>query len=714
MVLEKFSKLGGLQMEKLHLFAEFIIFAVVVLVYVFKSLEKKNIVEKIKKSFEDKERIYKVLSPIIGTGFITIIKIDMDGKIRFMSPELEERLGYSKGELNGISIERISNKEELIIEKQNIEKLLRGELKSSTMDKRIKDNQGRWVWFHCNYSTVEIDDEKDKEFIMYCIDIDWRKQTENSLSQSFELNELLLNSIDTKIAAFDYNGDVIAVNKAMEEFCINNKINNQIKKGSSFQQVHTSLSGKDISKNVKRITKVREVFTGKRDSYTFESYYEQNLKKNWYLTSVSSLENEGGAIVSYTDITKRKELEEKLVKSEEKYRKLLSLLPVAVFLCGNDGIEYCNNEGVKLLRLNGAEDAIGRSLINYIHTDYKLDFMDKFMDPQEFPICGSSYGTSELFINSVGESVPVEIEYTNLVSDDENMSLFIIKDVSEKVKANNFKKAMEEKSKELKEAKEYDKVKTEFFANISHELRTPINIIFSALQVMGLKDNKINSFSTEKYTGMIKQNCYRLLRLVNNLIDITKIDSGFFNMLIKNYDIIEIIENITLSVAQYVENRNIELIFDTEVEEKVIACDPDKIERIILNILANSVKFTPEGGQIMVNIYDRSDEIQVSVRDTGVGIPKDKLNIIFERFRQVDKTLSRNREGSGIGLSLVKSLVELHGGRIEVKSDVGKGSEFIFTLPVRTIEDNSNLVDKASLWQENVEKIDVEFSDIYA
>lgn len=116
----------------------------------------------------------------------------------------------------------------------------------------------------------------------------------------------------------------------------------------------------------------------------------------------------------------------------------------------------------------------------------------------------------------------------------------------------------------------------------------------------------------------------------------------------------------------------------------------------------------------MVNIYDRSDEIQVSVRDTGVGIPKDKLNIIFERFRQVDKTLSRNREGSGIGLSLVKSLVELHGGRIEVKSDVGKGSEFIFTLPVRTIEDNSNLVDKASLWQENVEKIDVEFSDIYA
>lgn len=683
-----------------------VLFAIFMAISIYKNIEARIKIKNIKKQLDEKERISKFISPIIDSGFMKLIRVDTYGNIRYVSPKLEERLGYDKDELCNINIKELSSSEELIIEKQNMEKLLSGEMQNSIMDKCIKDNRGRWVWFHCNYAVVEMEDGIDKEFIIYCIDIDWRKQTENSLSQSFELNELLLNSIDTKIAAFDDNGEVIAVNRAMEHFCINNNITSSVKKGSSFREMHTTLSGKDFSEN----DNIREVFIGLRDSYTFEYCYEQNLKKNWYLTSISSLENHAGAIVTYTDVTRQKKLEERLVKSEERYRTLLALLPIAVFLSGKNGIEYCNDEGLKLLGLNNIEAALGRSLINYVHFDYKLDFIEKFVEPSSGAVCSST----GMLVNSQEETVPVEIEHTRLLYDDEAMSLFIIKDISERITVDNFKRAVEEKNKELQEAKEYDKVKTEFFANISHELRTPINIIFSALQVMGLKAEQPAEFSIEKYMGMIKQNCYRLLRLVNNLIDITRIDSGFFSISIKNYDIINIIENIALSVAQYVENRNIELIFDTELEEKIIACDPDKIERIVLNILANSVKFTPEGGQIKVNIYDRIDEIHVSIKDTGVGIPKDKLSIIFERFRQVDKTLSRNHEGSGIGLSLVKSLIELHGGNIEVKSDLGKGTEFIFTLPIKLVEEDCSVTNSTNQWQENVEKIDVEFSDIYS
>ncbi|SUY48409.1 signal transduction histidine kinase [Clostridium putrefaciens] len=268
----------------------------------------------------------------------------------------------------------------------------------------------------------------------------------------------------------------------------------------------------------------------------------------------------------------------------------------------------------------------------------------------------------------------------------------------------------------LKEIIKNDKCKTEFLANISHELRTPINIIFSAVQMVALKSSLSNDdfISFHRYNKMIKQNCYRLLRLIDNLIDISKIDSGFYNISIKDHEIIKIVEDITLSVANYIEDKNIELIFDTELEEKIIACDPDKIERIVLNLLTNAVKFTPEGGSIFVNIYDRGDYITLSIKDTGIGIPDDKKDIIFKRFCHAEKSSHLNASGSGIGLSLTKSLVEMHKGSIHVSSSYGHGSEFMVNLP-SVLSNNSNTKSTfESSKKQNIERINIEFSDIYS
>lgn len=131
-----------------------------------------------------------------------------------------------------------------------------------------------------------------------------------------------------------------------------------------------------------------------------------------------------------------------------------------------------------------------------------------------------------------------------------------------------------------------------------------------------------------------------------------------------------------MSVAGYVENKGLELVFDTDTEEKIMACDLDMIERIMLNLLSNSVKFTSPGDSIKVNFIDEGDSVKIVVMDTGIGIPEDKQLSIFERFRQVDRSFTRNHEGSGIGLALVNSLVKMHGGRIELSSELGKGSEF--------------------------------------
>jgi len=215
----------------------------------------------------------------------------------------------------------------------------------------------------------------------------------------------------------------------------------------------------------------------------------------------------------------------------------------------------------------------------------------------------------------------------------------------------------------------------------------------------------------KKHIGIMKQNCYRLVRLINNLIDVTKIDSGYFEINLENANIVSIVEDITLSVAEYIENKHISLIFDTDIEEKIMACDPDKIERIILNLISNAVKFTSPGGSIFVNISDRGENINISVKDTGIGIPKTKQKVIFQRFIQVDKSLTRKHEGSGIGLSLVKALVNMHKGNITVASEPDKGSEFCIELPVYLINDRKNKND--FLIQGKVEKIKIEFSDIY-
>lgn len=273
-----------------------------------------------------------------------------------------------------------------------------------------------------------------------------------------------------------------------------------------------------------------------------------------------------------------------------------------------------------------------------------------------------------------------------------------------------------ENNKLMEEVLQYDKLKTEFFANISHELRTPINVIFSALQLMEIDiqaNTQYNNSMFIKYKDTIKQNIYRLIRLVNNLIDITKIDSGFFEVNLQNHNIVSVVEDITLSVAQYIENKSIELTFDTEIEERITGCDPYAFERIMLNLLSNAVKFTPAGGKIQVNLFDKKDRILITVSDTGQGIPEEKLEVIFDRFRQATDFNTRNHEGSGIGLALVKELVKLHGGSISVKSKYGLGTTFIIEIPIKIIEDSSPIELLNTIGENHIEKINMEFSDIY-
>ena len=254
----------------------------------------------------------------------------------------------------------------------------------------------------------------------------------------------------------------------------------------------------------------------------------------------------------------------------------------------------------------------------------------------------------------------------------------------------------------------------EFIANVSHELKTPLNVISSAVQLFqmycynGSLDERRENII--KYIDSIKLNSYRLSKLINNIVDSSKIKAGFFEINLSNNNIVEAVEEIVMSVTSFTECKGLNIIFDTDIEEKYIAFDPEKIERIVLNLLSNAIKFSDKGDEIIVHLKDKKEFVEISVKDNGIGIEEDHLNMIFDRFKQVNESLSRNVQGTGIGLSLVKSIVELHGGSISVESEVGKGSKFIVMIPSRKVF-KDNLLYRSKVRCKD-ETILVELSDV--
>ncbi len=242
---------------------------------------------------------------------------------------------------------------------------------------------------------------------------------------------------------------------------------------------------------------------------------------------------------------------------------------------------------------------------------------------------------------------------------------------------------MEKNNRLLNKVIELEKMKNSYFINLSHELRTPLNVIYSTEQLITELNKSKNGIESEKLQGymkVVRRNTKRLLNLINNLIDTSKIESGTYQLEIKENDIVYVVEEATLSLKDYIERKGIELIIDPEMEEKNILCDKDEIERCIVNLVSNASRFTPAGGTIEVIIKDLDEKVMIIVKDTGIGIDKKYHDLIFNRFNQVVDKNSESKGGSGLGLTITKQIIDLHGGEIYVESELNKGTKFTIIL----------------------------------
>jgi two-component system sensor histidine kinase VicK len=412
-------------------------------------------------------------------------------------------------------------------------------------------------------------------------------------------------------------------------------------------------------------------------------------------------------------IKERSEIESVLLKNKLCYDMIFENSLNALIVHESGVIIYANESAAKLLGHKNSIDLNGRNFYDYYPQDVKTNIEEMYSNiiRDEF----LKIVNEETILNCEGKIIPVRNTSAFFTYKETSSILTLLLDITSEKKLETLEEDVEKNLKLLNETREFNNLITSFFTNMSHELKTPVNVIYSAIQAISIYLDDYKSEGTIKcksYLKIMKQNCLRMIRLINNLLDITKLDSGFIKLNKKNDNIVSVIEDIVQSVALYVNSKNINLIFDTDIEEKIMGFDHDMMERIMLNLISNALKYSHSNGNIYIKLIDEKSRIVIKVKDEGEGMPQNKLDFIFERFGQVNNSLSRQCEGSGIGLYLVKSFIEMHNGTISVKSTEGKGSEFTIILPVELVTEGE-YVDKV-LFKTYVERIEIEFSDIYS
>ena len=232
--------------------------------------------------------------------------------------------------------------------------------------------------------------------------------------------------------------------------------------------------------------------------------------------------------------------------------------------------------------------------------------------------------------------------------------------------------------REGRRLKELDHFKSRLYTNLTHEFRTPLTVILGMVGHIRDQPKKY----LEEGTRLIENNSKNLLRLINQLLDLSKLENHSFQLYLRQADIVPYLRYVTESFQTYANSRNLSLRFFTTLESLVVDYDPEQMKQVLTNLISNALKFTPSGGDILVRLTETAGQLRLEVRDTGIGIAEKDLPHVFERFYQVDGSLTRPGEGTGIGLAHTQELMKLMGGKIGVESELGQGSTFTVQLPI--------------------------------
>jgi PAS domain S-box-containing protein len=414
-------------------------------------------------------------------------------------------------------------------------------------------------------------------------------------------------------------------------------------------------------------------------SYIWETQNEIN--KRYYRCIDKAIEWPDGRMVRFEmaiDINESKIAEQALKESEKKFEIISTFAKDAIISINNKGnITFWNSAATNLFGYSH-EEVIGQNLHKFIMPEkYRNSHENAFSRFKDTGQGSAINNTLELLARRKdGTELMVELSLSAIKLNNQWNAISIIRDITER-------KGLEERILQAKiDAENANRTKSEFLANMSHELRTPLN------SVIGFSDILLEGYFGElnekqdKYLNNISNSGKHLLNIINTILDISKIESGTMDLYMDEI-VVEDIVNEMVSLMQPLANKkNMKLKVSFMQNFECINADEAKLKQILYNLLGNAIKFTEDGGSVTIKTGNKGDLLTVSVIDTGIGIHSDNFNKLFKPFSQIESHTSRKYEGTGLGLALVKELVNLHGGSIHVESKLQEGSNFIFTLPI--------------------------------
>lgn len=402
------------------------------------------------------------------------------------------------------------------------------------------------------------------------------------------------------------------------------------------------------------------------------------------------------------DIKKEKSTLMKLIYN---YEEIADLMPEGIGIYKNSRLIYINKTISNFLGIEDIREIVGKPRKFFLSKeDYdKIQSLRKSTDARGV--------ITDYMLRYKDKIIKVNALIFTIIYNSEVYDFTITRSLKQYSELNK-------KNKLLQQKEEENELKNELLQNITHEFKTPVNVISSCVQMQSVLINNHNYYDIKKYNQFITNNCNRLIKLINNFIDSIEYKGVGIKAERACLNIVPIIEKVTLSVVPFALSNKIKITFDTDTEEIFCNINVDLIDRVMLNLLSNSVKYSDDNGHIFVNIKtdNKTKIVKILVQDNGIGIPKEKMHLLFNRFERMDRTLSRGKEGTGLGLCIVKNIVEFLDGRIHVESKEKVGSTFTIELPL--LEKTNSCTNKEQLPNdikaETLEnKINIEFSDIY-
>lgn len=639
--------------------------------------KKKSYIKEVKKKIKSEKELQKNYKDEILGVSNKISKSIEESDIPIFILDINKKFIYSNEAFNML-IQDYKNKENRIDISKYLQfkfpkyKNLMDEIKKIATEARgnlnIKSYDGKIYRLEC------ITDIIDERPVIVCIlkDITQTTLIQNKLEESENMYKNLMDVLNEGVIIHDNKNIKYINDKGLEILDINIG-----KKEIFIEDIKNIVSKKFREKFLSNI----QLVISRKEEKVINKIELINGRIVELVTTNIKLNDEDLLISIVIDITELENTIMNIEQSEKTYKLLLQTLPEGIVIVNPTTKKhiYRNEASIRMLKTIGLEK-LNESIKTYLKEE--------------------NYGNFRRFTIDKLNNVDISLA---IVKREEEGSLIVVFRMLDC----EFKSIQLEK--ELNRIKEKNKFKTEFLSNVAYDIKKPINKIFETNNNLIENKGKYNSENINNHTRLVKQNCYRLIRLLNNIEYVSRIDNGTCTLELRKCDIVKLLENIVKISKTYTDKKGIDISFKSEVNKKILSLDIDKVEKIILNILSNAIKFTDTGGKIDINLYMQNEQVCISIKDTGIGIPKDKTEVIFENFEQLDTTLSRGCEGTGMGLSVVKKLANLNNIKINVESELNKGSEFIITLPNNIVSKNIKLQDKFA----QDEKIDIEFSDIY-